>query len=316
MIIVAHGLVIDPYGKVLLIRRDDTGEWALPGGAVEEGELPNEAAAREVEEETGLKVLAVRPVGLYFSSPRSVDHLNFTFRCLKRGGELTSSEDVMAAGYAQPESLTRAVIATQREMIEDGVSHQGGPPILRRQRLAPWISFVLDAKTAASNLWDRRRQARDSTISSPVAFEVGAFVVLRDQEGGVLWVQRRDYDVWNLPGGRREAGEAPWETAVRETQEETGLDVQLTDLSGVYLKPESSTLIFNFLGKIVGGQLNKGPESAAFANFKPGQEPENTLPKQAERVADATGPRETTLFRVQTGKPGLAQLGLIDQSPA
>ncbi|WP_286913214.1 MULTISPECIES: NUDIX hydrolase [unclassified Pseudomonas] len=41
-------------GKVLLVRRKG-GKWNFPGGAIESGETPQQAAARELEEETGLR---------------------------------------------------------------------------------------------------------------------------------------------------------------------------------------------------------------------------------------------------------------------
>lgn len=50
----AAGLLIrDPDGRILLLRRSDTGAWALPGGHIEKGESAWEAAVRETEEETG-----------------------------------------------------------------------------------------------------------------------------------------------------------------------------------------------------------------------------------------------------------------------
>ncbi len=52
MFIGTNGIVVDNKGHVLLIRRDDTRTWALPGGALEPGELPTNGAAREVREET------------------------------------------------------------------------------------------------------------------------------------------------------------------------------------------------------------------------------------------------------------------------
>jgi 8-oxo-dGTP diphosphatase len=54
----AYGLIIDDSRRVLLARQSDVGRpvgpWILPGGGVEYGEHPEEAALREIKEETGL----------------------------------------------------------------------------------------------------------------------------------------------------------------------------------------------------------------------------------------------------------------------
>ncbi|HCR81561.1 MAG TPA: hypothetical protein DIV47_03745 [Candidatus Pacebacteria bacterium] len=61
-------------GKVLLIKHKKLGYWLAPGGHVEEGELPHQAAEREVWEETGLKVKAVSAGTLLQSSSQTSYH--------------------------------------------------------------------------------------------------------------------------------------------------------------------------------------------------------------------------------------------------
>ena len=51
-------------GRILLIRREDNGLWALPGGMAEVGETPSEAAVRELGEEANVKGRATRLLAL------------------------------------------------------------------------------------------------------------------------------------------------------------------------------------------------------------------------------------------------------------
>ncbi len=63
----AGAVVVDPAGRVLLVRRarpPSAGAWTLPGGRLEPGESPEEAVAREVLEETSLRVRVVCSLGL------------------------------------------------------------------------------------------------------------------------------------------------------------------------------------------------------------------------------------------------------------
>ncbi|NLW80956.1 MAG: NUDIX hydrolase [Desulfovibrionales bacterium] len=63
-------------------------------------------------------------------------------------------------------------------------------------------------------------------------------VVLHRPESGVLLIERRNPPYgWALPGGFVDYGESVEHAAVRECQEETGLEVRLTDLLGVYSDP-------------------------------------------------------------------------------
>ncbi|MGW8374871.1 NUDIX domain-containing protein [Streptomyces sp. ODS28] len=65
-------LVVRPGdGAILLQRRRDTGQWALPGGAMDLGESPSACAVRECEEETGIIAEATGLLGVY-SPPRHI----------------------------------------------------------------------------------------------------------------------------------------------------------------------------------------------------------------------------------------------------
>ena len=62
-------VVVSDAGEILMIRRTDNGNWALPGGAVDLGESVAQAAVRETLEETGIKCAVTGITGIY-SDPR------------------------------------------------------------------------------------------------------------------------------------------------------------------------------------------------------------------------------------------------------
>ena len=61
--------------------------------------------------------------------------------------------------------------------------------------------------------------------------------VVLDDRGRIALVHRKDNGLWALPGGGMELGESIEDCAVREVKEETGLDVEITGLVGVYTNP-------------------------------------------------------------------------------
>src|SRR4029450_12320040 len=66
---------------------------------------------------------------------------------------------------------------------------------------------------------------------------VACTVFVTDDEDRVLLIRRTDNGLWALPGGAQDYGEYIAETAVRETKEEAGVDVEVTGLVGIYTNP-------------------------------------------------------------------------------
>ncbi len=69
-------LVENSKGQVLLQKRSDTGQWCVPGGALEVGETYKEAATREVFEEVGITVSDLELFGLYSGDDRMIHYPN------------------------------------------------------------------------------------------------------------------------------------------------------------------------------------------------------------------------------------------------
>ena len=69
-------LIENEEGKVLLQKRSDTGDWCVPGGALEPGETYIEAATREVREEVGIEVADLKLFGLYSGDDRMIHYPN------------------------------------------------------------------------------------------------------------------------------------------------------------------------------------------------------------------------------------------------
>lgn len=131
-------------------------------------------------------------------------------------------------------------------------------------------------------------------------FTIGAFAVIFDDDGRVLLCHRRDMDLWNLPGGGVESCELPTEAAIREVEEETGLQVTIRRLVGVYGKTDKDDLVFTFVCDVVGGALTETDESDANHYFALDELPANTVPRQVTRIRDAASNTGVPLFRRQT----------------
>jgi 8-oxo-dGTP pyrophosphatase MutT (NUDIX family) len=119
----------------------------------------------------------------------------------------------------------------------------------------------------------RRQYFDDPDAPRPTTIAPAASVAVRNPGGELLLEWRRDNGLWTLPGGTMEVGERLTETAVREVREETGIDVEITGIVGIYSDPRHVIAYddgevrqqFNvcFAARPIGGILHTSEESRA-----------------------------------------------------
>jgi 8-oxo-dGTP pyrophosphatase MutT (NUDIX family) len=107
----AAAVIVNRQGEVLLVHHTyGHRNWELPGGAAEDHESIVETVLREVQEETGLAVLAEAITGIYYDA--ADDFLHFVFRCNLRDAAARPEPDgreIAACGYWPPERLPRPI---------------------------------------------------------------------------------------------------------------------------------------------------------------------------------------------------------------
>ncbi|MDQ5852688.1 MAG: NUDIX domain-containing protein [Chloroflexota bacterium] len=117
---------------------------------------------------------------------------------------------------------------------------------------------------------------------------VGAFAIIFDAAGKVLVSRRVDSGWFNLPGGGVDPDESVPEGLIREVREETGLEVEVGRLVGVYSKPQKHELVLTFRAQIIGGEIMPSDE-ADYHTWVAADELDTVklLPKHRERIDDA-----------------------------
>ncbi|PWI43196.1 NUDIX domain-containing protein [Streptomyces sp. ICBB 8177] len=78
---------------------------------------------------------------------------------------------------------------------------------------------------------------RDPAAPSANSVVPSVTAVVRDAEGRLLLIHKTDNDLWALPGGGHDLGESVADTVVREVREETGVEVVVDDIVGLYTDP-------------------------------------------------------------------------------
>ncbi|MFE9426207.1 NUDIX hydrolase [Kitasatospora sp. NPDC006697] len=111
---------------------------------------------------------------------------------------------------------------------------------------------------------DPKAPAANSVVPSVTA-------VIQDDAGRILLIHRTDNDLWAVPGGGHDIGESIAQTVVREVREETGIEVEVLAVTGLYTDP-GHVMAYDdgevrqqfsicFRARPIGGELRTSSES-------------------------------------------------------
>ena len=249
----------DENGRILLQRRTDFSFWGLPGGVMELDEDVESCTRRELLEETGLTAGPLHLVGIYTDPRYDVTYPNgdqvqqFTV-CLTgqvNGGTMQpDGQETTEQAFFAPEAVAQLDLPLwYADMVRHTLAGTG--PVFQR----PF---------AAAQPIDQIRTIRPFIGQAPL-IAVGAMVAVIGADGRLLTIQRQDNQAWALPAGYCDLGENVANTAVRETFEETGLQIELERIVGVYSGPAFKYVHANgdqvqdvgvvFRARVVGGTL-------------------------------------------------------------
>ncbi|MFI7311177.1 NUDIX domain-containing protein [Streptomyces hygroscopicus] len=127
----------------------------------------------------------------------------------------------------------------------------------------------------------RRDYEDDPNAPAANSLVPAASVVVVDDSGRILLQRRHDNNMWALPGGVMEIGESLPECAVRETREETRIEVEIVGIVGTYTNPGHvfayddgevrQEFSICFLARPVGGRIAVSEESTDVRWFAPGE---------------------------------------------
>lgn len=130
--LVGVGAIIIEGDRVLLVKRAHPpiqGQWSIPGGVLEVGELVREAAVREAREETGLIVAPGVLLGVYDRILRDVEkrvqyhYVLVDFLCQRVGGELLAASDAAEVQWFRRDELPALQLAEDTmDVIQKGFS--------------------------------------------------------------------------------------------------------------------------------------------------------------------------------------------------
>jgi 8-oxo-dGTP pyrophosphatase MutT (NUDIX family) len=141
----------------------------------------------------------------------------------------------------------------------------------------------------------RRDYYDDPTAPRPNSIVPAVTAVVTADDGRILLIHRTDNDKWALPGGEVELGESVSQAVIREVHEETGIDVEITGIVGIYSDPKHIIAYADgevrqqfslcFRAHPIGGTLGGSSESTEVGWLRPDElDALNMHPAQRLRV--------------------------------
>jgi 8-oxo-dGTP diphosphatase len=114
-------VVVETEGGIVLVERKNPPHgWALPGGFIDYGERVEDAARREVLEETGLSVRLVQLLGVYSDPSRDPRHHTMTVVYVGRAeGTPRGGDDAARAEAFDPEALPAPLCFDHDQVVRD-----------------------------------------------------------------------------------------------------------------------------------------------------------------------------------------------------
>ncbi|MCA9908124.1 MAG: NUDIX domain-containing protein [Anaerolineae bacterium] len=209
--------VTDRRGHLLLSRRADLGIWTLPGGRLDSGEWIDHAAAREVEEETGVEAAVTHPVGLYYLD--GWRRMNVVFAAAANGGVLCErTDETRGNAFFAPGKLPDA---PRMEVAREAISARRPQP--RIIETPPGEQRHMRLTFARRYVWNWLRGRPEPKY--PV-FDVRATALIWDES------HRRVLTVKNgngrtLPRVRCDGTRAPWIQLAKTVRDTCGIAVDL-----------------------------------------------------------------------------------------